>query len=54
MKKSKKSAMGYSNRDPEMGVMTLAMHKKAQHKPMMKLMKKGMRNRKMAGKGSDE
>ena len=45
--------MGHSNRDPEMGVMTLAMHKKAQHKPM-KLMKKGMRNRKMAGKGSDE
>ena len=52
MKKSKKSAMGYSNRDPEMGVMTLAMHKRAR-KPM-KLMKKGMRNRKMAGKGSSE
>jgi len=45
-----------------MGVMTLAMMKKAQHKPMMdmkptkpkKMMKGKMRNRKIHGKGSDE
>lgn len=58
----------YTNRDPQMGMMTMSMMKKGRMKPMMskkemdksmaspkmKLMKKGMRNRKMAGKGMDE